>query len=255
MPYITEQKKVVERYQLKKFLQYAPLSLNQVNIVDSESPDFILALPKGKAVGVELTEVFWPSEDEDLPAQGVHALYDKIVDMARREYDKQDGPPVAVSVIFSPAFTPSKRDAPSTSKSIANFVLAHVPDEEGERIFSRTAFLRNLECFPENVRHIHIYRWLDLKRSYFMSPKSSFIPSLKREHVEKVIQRKEKKLKTYRENYPECEEMWLVMVCNRELASQFDLDRLLFTTPLPSNFDRVFLFLEMDEQVHELSLR
>ncbi len=251
---MTRNKKVIERRQLELFLKHAPLSFNfdEVTIQENEAPDFILLLPGGKVVGVELTMIFWKPKPGTPPPQAIYATYDKIAEIAQRKYEEEGGPPVAVHLFFQFSFRPSKRDIIPVADAIAAYVREHVPDEGEE--FEESSSWFNHDRFPEHVSSIHICRIPSLTRSFFSVPKAAFLPTLTREYVEQILEEKEQKLPNYRHRCPQCEEMWLVMVCNLEMSTQFDLDESLLTAPFPSAFDRVFIYCLMDQQVYELPL-
>ena len=251
---MTRNKKVIERHQLELFLKHAPLSFNfdEVTIQENEAPDFILLLPDGKVVGVELTMVFWEPKPGTPPPQAIHATYDKIAEIAQRKYEEEGGPPVAVFLFFQSSFMPSKRDVIPVADAIAAYIREHLPDE-GEEFKERLSWT-NYDRFPEHISSIHIWRGPRLTQSFFSVPKTAFLPALTRKHVGRILEEKEQKLPAYRQRCPRCEEMWLVMVCNLEMSTQFDLDESLLTAPFPSAFDRVFIYCLMDQQVYELPL-
>ena len=87
-----------ERFLLERFLSVAKIDAQLAAV--SESPDFEIAFD-GRAIGVEITEIFAPAPPNQHPLQARESLSSRVVASARRRYDRAGGVPVHLSVLFS----------------------------------------------------------------------------------------------------------------------------------------------------------
>lgn len=83
-------KKIIERRLFERFTEAARI---QADVVDDEGerPDLIVK-HDGRAVGVEVTELFRPNDDPMNPARAQEASAALIVAAAQRAYQASEGP-------------------------------------------------------------------------------------------------------------------------------------------------------------------
>lgn len=245
---IKPSQKEVERRQFDRFAEISKLILDGT-IVESEEPDFLVHRPN-ITLGIELTDLFWEQQPGKTPPQATESLRGMIAEAAGKIYSSQGLPALHVSVHFSHGYVLRKRDITRLSEAIAKLVSANRPDEGGH--FEEEYDWENREYFPEEINRISAWRLSGQDRPFFTSPGAAFIPKLEIKDIERALELKEPKLKSYRRN---CTEVWLVINCDAgRLATVFEHDEKVLSHQFRSGFDRVFLFRHMAGKVHELCL-
>jgi hypothetical protein len=226
-------KKLRERYILERFRQNAGLEF-QILDDSREAPDFIV-LFEGREIGVEITELFVPTDPGEMKPQARTSIAKRIADRAKRRYIELGGKPVYVSIHFTPggSFSDLRRDA--TAEQLAQFVLA--------QNLSLNEYRRWHQSYPyrELPRQISALLMLGLPRWSMASwtvAEAGWVTPLTEEMLQAQVDEKTGKLAKYRRAAPEA---WLVMATIGNSAAQlFEVVPGFKPDIIRSQFDRTY---------------
>jgi hypothetical protein len=218
-------------------------------VVSSESPDFLIkAQPRW--IGIELTEyhVQDPDEGHGSRMRAQEKTEDRVLLTASEQHQSKGLPPVAVYVLWNPHRAFSRRRIQELATVLADLVQEYLPVLGHEvAIHRRHPERRSL---PEEVGSLTVDRRINFSKNSWTSVRAGFVPTLTPPELQKIMQDKEAKVPSYRQ---ECQEVWLLIVAHGFEPSTFgELGPQQEDHEFESSFDRVFFLHHADEYVAEL---
>jgi hypothetical protein len=217
-------------------------------LTDPPEPDGVIHLKSG-CIGVEVTRLH-PGGLEARRWEGAQAA---ILEKALAIYRAAAGPPVEV-VLYWNAFTdPTRRSQRAIAEDIALFVQTHVPPlNHGLEFYSN---VDGCHALPHGVDRIDIRRFVYAgvvgDGNHWYTPHSAFPPAISHTLIQQALDRKELKVRRWRESYAE---VWLVLPFGREGPSTWgQLPHRLSSLRFDSSAHRAFVIGALPE-VLELSL-
>lgn len=232
-------KKDHERFQLEKFVSNEGLKIPVTDIVNSETPDFIVKSVK-KTFSVELTQLINP----DLKQK--ESFRNTIVKQAEEMFLEKYNDDLRVFVTFSNQ--PIKCSASdSINLSIEIFEIV-------ERLYLAN---RGFEFRVSSRRKSRPFNWfID---TIFISNEISFsswqpfgaykVDRIEENWLKSVIESKGKNVCRYQQSF---EENWLVLVSSLgSKSSTYDVEFLQYE-PIATPFNRIFIYKWMEDKIIEL---
>src|SRR5437667_7577989 len=205
-------------------------------LIDSESPDFVIAARDG-LIGVETTRLHQMGMPHESRRQ--ESERQALVNEALQIYENAKSIPLRVSVNFGPYEEFNKRNRRRFVSILANLVRSNIPQPESWITIQND--WDNPSTFPYEIASISICRSSALRRNRWLSPsvgcaQQDFIPEL-----EAIIAKKDKSITRYKIHCVAC---WLLIAAEGDSAPTFFYPS---TATLGycyrSSFDRIF-FLE-----------
>jgi hypothetical protein len=184
-------------------------------LIESETPDFLVLTPIGGKIGIEHTQVFKKDGTDATAEQPDEATKDFINTAAKRHAEFLGLPPAHVTLFFNPQYlrrtTGDKRrfftkaEKQSIAERIAAFVGTYMP-AEGDFIECdwRSGQPRQVDLIHINRVHPidrHDWRWLEFNAIQYGAI----------ERLQDAITRKNKR---YAACLRECDECWLIVVAD-----------------------------------------
>jgi hypothetical protein len=189
-------------------------------LIESETPDFLVLTATGRKIGIEHTQVFKKAGTDETAEQPDEATKDFIKTAAKQHAEFLGLPPAHVTLFFNPQYlrrtTGDKRrfftkaEKQSIAERIAVFVGTQMPAEGG-----------SIECDwrpeqPRQVDLIHINRVHPVDRHIWRCPEFN---AIQYDAIERLQDAITKKSKRYDACLRECDECWLLIVANSFLSS------------------------------------
>lgn len=235
-----------EQWQVERFKTSCP-EFPQGCIVPNEEPDFLIE-EYGAMFGIELVGLYRADSDNRLPRQALESLRKQIVERAQRLYEEAGGPELWVSVHFSPYANLGKSRIPDLADRLEKIVVAANVGVDGN--VSIQADWDTPDDFPEEIDSIHIRRLQILTKGFWTVPGAAFVPECTLDEVQRVIDKKNKRVASYRNK---CDVIWLVIVVDGfALSSTVNFSDEVCEYLYRSDFDRVFIFENAAERSFEL---
>lgn len=226
-------KKLRERYILERFRQIAGLEF-QILDDSREAPDF-LVLFEGREIGVEITELFVPTNRGEMELQARTSITTQIAHRAKMRYIDIGGKPVHVSIHFAPgdSFSDLRRDA--AVERLAQFVLAQDLSLNEYRAWRQTYPYTEL---PRQVSALHMLALPQWSMALWTVPEAGWVTPLTEEILQAQVDEKAGKLAQYRRV---ASEVWLVMATLGSTAAQlFEIAPEFKPDLIRSPFDRTY---------------
>lgn len=237
------QRKIRERFFLERFLSGA--DIKAVIASESERPDFGITF-EGRAVGVEVTEVFVESLAGNVPLQAHEALTSKVISSARKRYECAGGTPLHVSVSFSSKVELRRGQLDSVAKALAELLLRAVVIKD--QYFQWDNDYANPELSA--VAFVSALGRTDLKFAHWSATSTGWMVPLTNEVLQTTVSRKSQRLTEYRKHYGE---VWLLVAAEGARPSQFfDLSWLSNASAIKSDFDRTYFLSSFTGEVIRL---
>jgi hypothetical protein len=241
----SRQKKGRERQLLEAFFAISGIA-GQIE-EEREAPDFVVRVDD-KQIGVELTEVFVPTSDNELPPKAKESRALKIMDDARLHYEARGGKPLHVAVGFSPYTDFNVLNRALTAKVVAEFLLAQDISEDRPQSWRPTLH----GPLPREINFIHAFGVSNKAASHWYSPQAGWIVPLTEAILQACVETKSGKLSKYQSVAMEC---WLVLVVAGGAPSQgFDLRPQIDGTAIQSPFAQTYLLSLIDGTVQKLGI-
>lgn len=227
-----ERQKQRERFLLDSFLQTLNLPIDITD--EREAPDFLVSYD-GQVVGIEVTELFVPPR-EGTTLQAHESLTSRIVQRARADYQRQGGPPMHVSIGFTPRCDLGGTNRDNLSKALVDFLAAH-PLAQWERLHWQPDDSWQL---PDEIAFVHALGVPDQEFAHWAVPRAGWVHPLTAALLQASIDKKASRIETYRSATAES---WLLIVADRTNPSQlFDAGEQLNGCALRSPFDRTYYY-------------
>jgi hypothetical protein len=205
-------------------------------ICESESPDFLLQTAQG-TLGIEVTQLFRPRVEGEVPRQARERYAQELVQEARRLYEEGGGPPVDVAVLLNSGASPNSGRRRELANFIANAVL-HTPVPDFTRVLIECDE-SNYREFPSEIAWVRAYRYGTETKACWVVQDFDWGMPCPPDEMESLIAQKEALLPSYRR---QCDQTWLlVAVSVGGLSTRFENTGA--QQPVGnSEFDRVVLF-------------
>lgn len=204
-------------------------------VVCRESPDFEIEF-EGKAVGVEVTELYHETQPGQLSLQAISSVSREIVQRAEQLHAKSEGPSLRVSVSFSsnaPLQTVRRDRAAKLLHELVNRTL----QGQGTTLEWRPQVsddLRILELFSS----IHIYRQPVDFPPHWLVVSAGWVAPVTANLVQSRIDEKASLVSSYAKRHSD---VWLVVGVRGDSPSQFfDFNTDALETSLKSPFARTY---------------
>ena len=267
----TQNKKIEERIILRYFSSVYP-EFPKGRIVETESPDFSVALSTRSATGIELTRLTRSdhvrkdhnthpastqanhefSGNSPYNRQASHSIHVNSLEriicrQARRLYLNKTSLPLFVSVYFQNGNT--LEDA-----AIMDTAAAIVADLEAVTQGMDTGVKQSVQILkPVSplVEFIYATYLPGIRVSWWENAGDHLVPSLSKDYLEEIIRAKEQKLPLYRKK--RFDQYWLIIYADSFARSvSFHVSNQLEAWNIQSEFHQVFLFERMNFRVYSL---
>lgn len=206
--------KEIERRHLHSF-HHLCVDFPAGDLIEGETPDFVIITPTGKTIGIEHTQVFKKPGADNTAEQPDEATKDFITTAAKRHAELLELPSAHVALFFNAQYLRrdtgakqrffTKAEKQSIAESIAVFVGKHMPAQGC-----------SVECDwrpgqPRQVDLIQINRIYPVDRHIWRWPEFKIIQYNAIERLQDAIT---KKCKVYAPCLCECDECWLLVVAD-----------------------------------------
>ncbi|SRR6266487_2178616 len=213
-------------------------------LVDSESPDFLVAT-SGGVIGIEVTKIHHANEPRQQESE-----CRSLVDAACRLYESERSIPLEVKVHFggSPQF--NKRNRGKFARILANLVLTNIPQLDSWIRLENN--WENPSFFPYEIVGLSVIRLSAFRRNFWSVPSAGFFQEDFALKIEAIIATKEHAISTYR---TDCMGRWLLIAAEGNSASTFfhpSTKTLQYS--YRSSFDRIFFLEAFRRRVWELNV-
>jgi hypothetical protein len=245
-------KKVMERAYLQRFREHFA-DFPEGEVVPFERPDFLIKTQL-RWIGIEVIEYHIQDSDEGRgsPTRAREGTEDKVLRMASEQHQSKGLPPLAVRVHWNTHQVFRSRRIQELAADLADLVQKHLP-QPGHEAAIRHRRHSAWRSLPQEVTSLSIDRRMNFSKNLWTSVRGAFVPTLTPPDLQQIIQTKEAKVPSYRQ---QCPEVWLLIVARGFEPSTFgDLGPKVEGYLFESGFDRVFFLHYFDGSVSELHLR
>ena len=213
-------------------------------LVDSESPDFLVATSEG-VIGIEVTKIHHANEPRQQESE-----CRSLVNTACRLYESESTIPLEVKVHLGGSTQFKKRNRDKFARILANLVLTNIPRPDSW--ISLENNWKNPNFFPYEIEGLSIIRLSAFRRNFWSVPSAGFFQENFAPKIEAIIAIKEHAISNYG---TECIRRWLLIVAEGNSASTFfDPSTKTLQHSYRSSFDRIFFLEAFRRQVWELNV-
>jgi hypothetical protein len=206
------------------------------DLIDSESPDFIIAARQG-AIGVEVTRIH--KANMFAKSRRAESERRRLVAEALNMYERKNAIPLEVKVHFASDAEFNKRNRKHFALQLANLVMSHTPQPDSCIAVENNC--ENPSLFPYEIDSVSICRFSAVQANSWSAPSAGWVQEDFIPGMEARIAEKEEDVRDYNRD---CIAYWLLIVAEGNSASTFFLPSLsTIRHTYDSSFDRVF-FLE-----------
>jgi hypothetical protein len=250
-----EKKKQRERFLLDRFLEHQ--GIKPTRIVPEESPDFLIDL-EGRTVGIELTELFirrnksevHPELAEKSLLKRIESNADRIMSRAREIYVGARNPPVLSTIDISDQITLDKKKGDKIAGLIADQIQSMSLQNSHAVKWSSIEEENEEHPLLGLVNFIHTVR-VPERFAHWTVVKAGLVATLTPEYLQVEIEKKAKKINTYRKK---AEEIWLLIVADlTQLSQKFSVPTGFAICSVSSPFTRTFYYSYPLEDVLDLT--
>lgn len=243
----SDAKKARERTHLEAFkVSYGGFPHGAIE--PAEEPDFLVTLPSGGRLGIELTEFFHDEEEGGSASKAQESLQEKVTRKAIEAYESKGLPPVVVSLFWAAYDDIRPPRVPQLAQEVADVVAAHLPEKSIATV-EQTGLPGS--PLPDEVNTLHVFRHEDIDENEWNSPRAGYVPGVAQSEIQRRITDKEQRLAAYRR---QGSAVWLVIVAEGLAPSSFANVESFRDAAFVSSFDEVFLFRFFDRDVIRLKL-
>ncbi|HVH74286.1 MAG TPA: hypothetical protein VM755_05160 [Stellaceae bacterium] len=242
---VSNGQKQIERQHLHSF-RHLRGDFPAGELIEGETPDFLVITPTGRKIGIEHTQVFKKTGADEISEQADETTKDFITNGAKGHAESLGLPPAYVSLFFN---TPYLRRTVGTkrrsltnaqkhhvAKGIAEFVGVHMPPQGGSvRCDWRPGQPRQVDLILINrVRppDRHNWRWLEMNK-------------IEDDAIDLFQHAITKKNKVCVSCFSKCDECWLLVVADSfQSSGTIHPDEASLSHVYTSRFDRIY-FLDL----------
>lgn len=199
----------------------------------TESPDYIIK-NKDRIIGLELTEIFQDSDGKYSKLQRKSNDWKTFTEEFIKELQPKIDFKFMVGIYFSRFHSIKKSEKHDVILKMVEACMPKLVRLENKKHL----IIDYVNCnLPEQIDSIHFSRYDALLESMNFQPEGGPVRELSSPILQKVIDKKDKKLPTY----SNCDEYWLVIHEGNYYAGSFT-DEIAGQLSIKSTFDKVFLF-------------
>ncbi|CAL2101530.1 conserved protein of unknown function [Tenacibaculum sp. 190130A14a] len=227
MNYKKEEELILDKFKL----HYE--SFPEGKILPIEKPDFIIQ-GKNRKIGIELTEVFLDSNDNNMMSRLERKYSDRRIftSVLINKLQCLVNFKFCISVFFNDYKPIRKLKRENISNIIVDLVKDSfkILDDKQELIYD------DLFNLPEEIYAVEILRYDGLSESFDRIDAGEIFFDLTETHINTILLKKEESLI----NYQNCDEQWLLIHEGKGLSGTFK--NINISKPIESTFDKVVLF-------------
>lgn len=198
--------------------------------VHDNEPDYII-YSNTKTIGVELTQIFIDNYiDASVNEKRKESLRSLLGNSLCEKLDQIILFKFVLSIDFSKKDFSTNKIAGIVSACETYFISIKFPTQEFTSID-----IDNFGQLPDEIESINFFKYPSLKKSFFSESAGGVLPELTLQHLQAILNKKEKALKKYKI----CNEQWLLIEEGTFLSDSFGdvLVQEFFT-----DFNKVFLY-------------
>lgn len=219
------------------------------DIIDSESPDFIVDQDSEK-LGIEIVEYVRGQNSGESALRRAEVIRQRIIDKANVEFYKTRDEPLWVLFSWYPRKYPRKTDVAKLASVAVSTITNHIPHELFESFEIENKELSQTPL-KEFVRKIRVTKVRNKKQALWSSIESGWI-SVRSDEIQKIISSKNTKVEKYKKK---CEKVWLVIVADgRHISSNVGLENITSNNQYSSEFDKVIFYDRFTQNIIELAV-
>lgn len=209
------------------------------------APDIIAGF-SNRTIGLEITEIFAPSDPDEPPYQAVENYRAALLEACATEWRRRQCPGAEVHVHFNPNVPIQKNRIRAFASQLCDAVAGNLPAAE-DYVGLEFDWERRDSFLPEQVTAVHVVRFGN-GDSHWLGPASGYVIPLTTELVQAAIDRKA--LGDYRELGAES---WLVIVANGlRISGSFDVPEVVVQHRYRAAFQRMFLLELFSTRPYEI---
>lgn len=233
---MSDPKKKLESHRLERFKAFLGDGFPDGEVESTEEPDFLVRATD-HVVGIELTDLYRPTPEGQIPDQASESMRKRVVDRALAIYDSRSLPPVLASFFLNDRIHIEKREVEEIAIQLADLVAANIP-EVGVKCQIPTSW-DDLRDLPPVLHEVSVHRFASVTQTFFSNPGATCVPQLTREDLQRALKSKVEKYPAYR---TKCDEVWLVINADMEtMATWFEVEPEILNESFDAPFDRVYL--------------
>ena len=240
---VKSEQKEKERYYLEKILPQ--IIDGKYSIKEFERPDFLIE-HQGTITGIEVTEIHNPKGDRDSysPSEK-HGALSKFVSQAKNEFIKRNPTPLNVNIGFARNVNLKNSKRNCVCRAVVERIIesiSNISGNEYERIIINTDI-------PPEIRNIQVYYRPNISDSIWYTAEGTFLPNETAEHVQEIINKKNRKVVSYLKN---CDRICLLLLEGLPPVSWFDSFEEVYASEFTSEFDAIFTYRIIKNEIEEL---
>lgn len=216
--------------------------------VNGESPDFIIKY-SNRVVGVEHTDMYWGDSNTTYPFQEMEGLQRLVHDKLLKKLEASSLPFFFVSLFFNSNQRMWKNNIDNLVNQLFDLIKNNIPKNNLQTTFDDSY---GYEQLPSGINTLKITRLQDYDFFEVTIPTSSFLPSLKDSEIERVILKKDRKIKKYKER---ASELWLLIsIETGSMATIYKHNEIIKRNTFKTGFDKIFIFKYNQNTIEELKV-
>ena len=216
-------------------------------VVDSESPDFIIDLTP-KVLGIEIVEYVRGQNSGESALRRREVVGQKTINRAKDEFYKSSDVPLYIIFSWYPHRYPRQSEITELANVTVRAIQNNIPQNLFESILIPNSSFDGtpLEKF---VRSIRITRVRNEGQILWSSIESGFIGAAASE-IQAIISSKNEKVKQYK---TKCDHTWLIIVADGwHISSTANLEEDALNYEYHSEFDRVIFYDHQEHKIKDL---
>jgi hypothetical protein len=239
-----DRQKQRERFLLERFIEAAGFRAEITE--ERESPDFIVRF-YGRAIGVEITELFISHDAGRTLPQAQESISTKIVSRAEQMYQASGASPAHVTVCFGSGCDLSSLNRDQTASALA-FFIQRLGLSEWQRVDWRPERLDG--PLPHEISFVHALGVPSFQMAHWSVARAGWVASVEIDALQLRIENKAVRLQEYTEAVVE---NWLIVVADSTKPSQmFEVKPDFDPRKISSPFSRTFFYRYPGKAVIEL---
>lgn len=242
-------KKEVELWRLDRLKSFIA-DFPEGCIEPTERPDFLIHC-SAKVIGIELTDLHRQTPQGLVSEQASESMRHKVVARAKEIYESRLLPPVIATFFLNDRVHIKKREAELLATDLANLVSSNVPAINASIEIPES--WDDFRTLPAVLHSLSVRRLDVVTKTFFSNPGATWVSTLSRQDIERVLESKEGKLENYR---AKCDEVWLVINSDIEsMSTWFEIEQSLLDESFSTRFDRVYVVQHFRGVAHQLRLQ
>jgi len=226
------EERIIIHYFIEKYKEFPKGKLSK-----TESPDFILNISPRKSIGIELTHLRQPRDENGISKVQINSLEREIVRKSQNLFEANNNLKLYITFSFNEDKTITKKIVSVISSEVSRKINHHIKHED----FRSPFYIKIQEHeTPECIDSINILYHPNVNHSFWDIRKSFLMPKVSREIITSIIEEKNDKLPLYSKK--KINVFWLVISTDRLNGSSYNIGNQIEKWNFSSGFQRVFLF-------------